>query len=73
MNEIKRPFDLLNRAVGKKVVVGVKGGTHFEGKMMAFDVHMNIALAEAKEKGSEEVFNNLFIRGDSVVYVKPLE
>ena len=71
MNDIKKPFDLLNRSVGKRVRVGVKGGHMFEGVMLAFDVHMNVVLKDAKKEGEE--FKSVFIRGDSVVFISPVE
>ncbi len=68
---VKRPFDLLNAAVGKRVVVGLKGGKEIEGKMLAFDVHMNVVLENAKME--DKTFSKIFVRGDSLLYVSPLE
>ncbi len=75
MYMVKRPFDLLNVAVGKKVVIGLKGGKEFKGKMLAFDVHMNVVLENAETKNGEEsiTYKTIFIRGDSLVYLSPLE
>jgi small nuclear ribonucleoprotein len=71
----KRPFDLLNRSVDKNVTVGIKGGKEFTGKMESFDVHMNIILVNAsfKDGESKKEFKNIFIRGDSVIYISPVE
>jgi len=68
---VKRPFDLLNAAVGRQVVVGLKGGKEIEGKMLAFDVHMNVVLENATMEGKS--FKQIFIRGDSLLYVSPKE
>ena len=68
---MKKPFDLLNMLIGKNVIVSIKGGKIFEGRMMAFDVHMNIILSNAKCEDKE--IGNIFIRGDSVVYVHELK
>ncbi len=76
---MKRPFDLLNMAVNKRVVVGMKGGKVARGKMLAFDIHMNLVLedCELQEIENGEVkktsLKNVFIRGDSLVYLSPEE
>ena len=71
----KRPFDLLNRSIDKNVTVGIKGGKEFTGKMESFDVHMNIILVNASFKDGEnkKEFKNIFLRGDSVIYISPVE
>ncbi len=76
---VKRPFDLLNTAVGKNVIVGMKGGKVANGKLLAFDIHMNLVLENCTleesvngETKKTEV-KNIFIRGDSLVYLSPKE
>jgi len=68
---VKRPFDLLNAAVGKRVAIGLKGGKEIEGRMLAFDVHMNVVLEDAVM--GEKTFKQIFVRGDSLLYVSPKE
>ena len=70
-----KPFDLLNELVGKNAVIGLKGNKEVRGKIVAFDIHMNLYLSSAKvslEEGSKEV-PKIFLRGDSVVYIHPEE
>ncbi|MEM2251482.1 MAG: LSM domain-containing protein [Candidatus Hadarchaeales archaeon] len=70
----EKPFDALSRALGSLVLVGVKGGKEFRGKLAGFDVHVNIVLDEAEELLNGEVkrrYGKLIIRGDNVVYVSP--
>ncbi|MEW6221838.1 MAG: LSM domain-containing protein [Candidatus Hadarchaeota archaeon] len=69
-----RPLDVLNRALGSSVLVGLKGGREFRGKLSGFDIHVNLVLEEAEEiKGTEVLkgYGTLVIRGDSVVYISP--
>jgi small nuclear ribonucleoprotein len=69
-----RPLDVLNRALGSSVLVGLKGGREFRGKLSGFDIHVNIVLEEAEEiRGTEPTkgYGTLVIRGDSVVYISP--
>ncbi|PIN98348.1 MAG: small nuclear ribonucleoprotein [Candidatus Diapherotrites archaeon CG10_big_fil_rev_8_21_14_0_10_31_34] len=69
-----RPFDLLNEAVGKEVLVVTKGDLHFRGTLKAFDVHMNIVLENAEELVNGETkkkYGKLMIRGDTVILISP--
>ncbi len=72
---IKRPFDLLNNLVGKKVEIGMKAGKIVRGKLLAFDIHMNLVVEnpEIVEENSSKSATHIFIRGDSLIYVHPLQ
>ncbi len=72
----QRPFDALNRALGSPVLVSLKGGREFRGKLLAFDIHVNIVLEEAEELSGNEAkrrYGTMIIRGDNVVFVSPAE
>jgi len=49
VNGIERPLDLLNQSKGKDVLVQLKGDRQFVGTLLAFDMHINVALDNAKE------------------------
>lgn len=73
-NGIERPLDLLNQSKGKEVLVQLKGNQQFVGTLMAFDMHINIALDNAKEVVDGEVKKNIgltFLRGDTIIYISP--
>lgn len=73
-NGIERPLDLLNQAKGKEVLVQLKGDKQFVGTLMAFDMHINIALDNAKEMQNGEVKKNIgltFLRGDTIIFISP--
>lgn len=70
--QIERPLDFLNNVKGKKVFLKVKGGREFSGTLLAFDIHINIVLENAKEIGKEEKQLGLtFFRGDIIELVSP--
>ncbi|MEM0359456.1 MAG: LSm family protein [Candidatus Hadarchaeales archaeon] len=72
----QRPMDLLNRALGSSVLVSLKGGREFRGKLAGFDVHVNLVLEDAEELQNGEPtrrFGTMMIRGDNVVYISPAE
>ena len=69
-----RPFDLLNDAIGKEVLVILKGDISIHGKLKAFDVHMNIVLEEAEELKDGKMktkYGKLILRGDNVLLISP--
>jgi len=74
VNGIERPLDLLNQAKGKEVLIQLKGNQQFVGTLMAFDMHINVALDNAKEVVDGEIKKNIgltFLRGDTIIYISP--
>ena len=73
-NGIERPLDLLNMPKGKEVLVQLKSEKQFVGTLVAFDIHINIVLDNAKEMQNGEVKKNIgltFLRGDTIIFISP--
>ena len=73
-NAITRPLDLLNNSKGQEVLVTLKGNKQFVGKLLAFDIHINLVLDNVKEMENDEVKKNLgltFLRGDTIIFISP--
>ncbi|HKZ49669.1 MAG TPA: LSM domain-containing protein [Candidatus Nanoarchaeia archaeon] len=74
-DNIERPLDLLNSAKGKRVLVETKAKKQIMGILKAFDIHINIVLADAEERNEEgqvsRKIGEVFIRGDMIVLVAP--
>jgi len=69
-----RPFDLLNDAIEKEVLVVLKGNTQVRGTLKAFDVHMNLHLENASQVVDGELktkYGKVMVRGDSVIMISP--
>ena len=69
-----RPFDMLNDAIGKEVLIILKGSIQIRGTLKAFDVHMNIVLENASQLVDGETktkFGKVMLRGDNVLLVSP--
>lgn len=72
--KIERPLDLLNVSKGKEVLVQLKGDKQFIGTLMAFDIHINVVLDNAKELENGGVRKNIgitFLRGDTIIFISP--
>ena len=73
-NGIERPLDLLNASKGKEILVQLKNGKQMVGTLVAFDIHINVVLDNAKELENGEQTKNLgstFLRGDTIIFISP--
>ncbi|MAG48396.1 small nuclear ribonucleoprotein [Candidatus Woesearchaeota archaeon] len=64
---MERPLDALSKSKGTEIKVLLKNDKEVKGKLVAYDIHTNLALENAVMNGNEH--KNLFIRGDMVVYI----
>lgn len=67
-----KPFDFVNEMVGKDIVIGIKGNREIKGKLVAYDIHLNLSLIKATmklENGAEINVGKMFLRGDSIIYM----
>ncbi len=74
VNGIERPLDLLNSSKGKEILVQLKNDRQLVGTLLAFDIHVNIVLDNAKEIVDNEVKRSIgltFLRGDTIIYISP--
>ena len=73
-NGIERPLDMLNGARGKEVLLQLKNEKQIVGTLVAFDIHINLVLDNAKELENNEVKKSIgltFVRGDTIIYISP--
>lgn len=69
-----RPFDLLHKSLGKPVVVTMKNGSIFTGKVTSYDENLNLYLSGAKEDGDHgRDFKSLVLKGGNIVSISPVE
>ena len=74
VNGIDRPLDLLNESKGKEILIELKDGKQIVGTLLAFDIHINIVIDNAKEIVNNELKRNLgivFVRGNTILWVSP--
>jgi len=74
MAEPSRPLDALNKARDKRVLVELKNNSQYFGKLISFDIHVNVVLEDAEEHIAGQVKRKLgvvFIRGDTITVISP--
>jgi len=74
VNGIERPLDLLNASKGKEILVQLKSDKQLVGTLLAFDIHVNIVLDNAKEIENGEIRRSMgltFLRGDTIIFISP--
>ena len=74
VNGVERPLDLLNESKGKEIMVELKDGKQIVGTLLAFDIHINIVIDNAKEIVNNELKRSLgivFIRGNTILWISP--
>ena len=67
-----RPLDALNKARDKRIIVELKNNKQFIGKLISFDIHINIVLDDVEERMNGEMIrklNTVFIRGDTITII----
>jgi len=74
VNGIERPLDMLNMSKGKEVLLQLKNDKQVVGTLVAFDIHVNIVLDNAKELQGNDVKRSIgltFVRGDTIIFISP--
>jgi small nuclear ribonucleoprotein len=73
-NGIERPLDMLNASKGKEILLQLKNDKQIVGTLVAFDIHINLVLENARELENNEIKRKLglaFVRGDTIIFISP--
>lgn len=74
MPQQERPFDLLNKVLGQKVLIKLKGGAQIRGNLSSFDIHMNLVMQEAEELDDGQTktkMGTILLRGGNILWISP--
>jgi len=74
VNGVERPLDLLNQSKGKEILLYLKNNKQLVGKLLAFDIHINIVIDNTRELEDGEIKRSIglaFVRGDTIIYISP--
>lgn len=70
------PKDFVENLKGHTVIVRLNNGTDYKGILACLDERMNVALEHTEEyfEGElKEKYNDAFIRGNNVFYIRAVE
>ncbi|MEZ0290701.1 MAG: LSm family protein [Sulfolobales archaeon] len=65
---------LLNEAIGKVVLIKLRGEKSLRGRLRSFDIHLNIVLDDAEEvrdDGTSRKLGTVIVRGENVILISP--
>ncbi len=65
---------VLERSLGKTVLIKVRGGKTLRGTIEGFDQHVNLVLKDAENVSDpmkNEVIGMIVLRGDNVIMISP--
>ncbi len=72
-SQTKRPLNILQNLVGKRVTVRLKTDVEYKGEMDNVDAFMNVILSDAEEfTGKEHAtkYGKVIVRGDNVLFIR---
>jgi len=65
---------VLERSLGKTVLIKVRGGRTLRGTLEGFDQHVNLVLKDAENVSdpmNTESIGTIILRGDNVIMISP--
>jgi small nuclear ribonucleoprotein len=69
-----QPIKILQKAINNLVLIKLKDGKEYRGRLKEIDVYMNLVLegAEEIEDGNPSAkFGEVLIRGNNILFIKP--
>jgi len=72
LEQIRRPLNALMKNLNANVIVKLKNGAEYKGRMIKCDSYMNIVLDGASEYYDSNCiasYGNVFIRGNNILYI----
>lgn len=65
---------VLERSIGKTVLIKLRGGRTLRGLLEGYDQHVNLVLKDAEEISNPEQteqIGTIILRGDNVIMISP--
>lgn len=73
MEPARKPLNELMKRLSKNIVVKLKNGVEYRGRMVKCDSYMNIILdgaSEFYESNCIANYGDVFIRGNNILYIQ---
>jgi small nuclear ribonucleoprotein len=66
--------NVLERSIGKTVLIKLRGGRTLRGLLEGYDQHVNLLLKETEnisDPANVEIIGTIVLRGDNVIMISP--
>jgi small nuclear ribonucleoprotein len=73
-NNSRNPLRSLQKRLNDNILIRLKDGTEYKGKLKEYDNFMNVILTDASEfvnKEETSKFEEIFVRGNNVLFIIP--
>ncbi len=73
-NNSRNPLRSLQKRLNDSILIRLKDGTEYKGKLKEYDNFMNVILTDASEFINKEEtgkFEEIFVRGNNVLFIIP--
>lgn len=70
----RNPLKVLNNSINSIILIRLKDGTEYKGRLKECDSYMNMIIENAKEMidGNDVAkYNEIFIRGNNILFIRP--
>ncbi len=70
----RNPLKVLSNSVNGKIMLRLKDGTEYKGRLLRIDSYMNMTLQEAVEYLDGQAvsrYGEIFVRGNNILFIKP--
>lgn len=70
----RNPLKILTKAINSTILIRLKDGMEYSGRLKECDSYMNLILEDAKEMVDGNItakYGEIFIRGNNILFIKP--
>ena len=71
MESFDIPLEFVRKSIGRKVAVRLRNKVQIQGRLSAYDDHLNMMIEDAtlSKEGTSQFKNLIYLRGDMIVLV----
>ncbi len=70
----RNPLKVLNNAVNSTILLRLKDGTEYKGRLQRVDLYMNMTMTDTTEFQDGQAiarYGEIFVRGNNILFIKP--
>ncbi len=70
----RNPLKVLSSSVNSTILLRLKDGTEYKGRLQRIDTYMNMTLIDTTEFQDGQAvarYGEIFVRGNNILFIKP--